>query len=169
MKSIGIIRRIDELGRIVIPKEIRNNLKITENDKLEVFLEEDKIFIKKHTILDKNLNIINIYGNVLNNITSKNVIITNRNNIIFCNSIIQDKFLNKELNDGIIGIINDRKSVIGNELEIIKNIKIQNYIAYPIIINSDSIGLIVLFGDSITDKDKISIEIISKIVNQCLE
>ena len=43
MKSTGVIRRIDELGRIVIPKEIRKNLGIREGDNLEILIENDKL------------------------------------------------------------------------------------------------------------------------------
>lgn len=48
MKAIGIIRRIDDLGRVVIPKEIRRNLGIHEGDPLEIFLHEDCICFKKY-------------------------------------------------------------------------------------------------------------------------
>ena len=47
MKSTGITRRIDDLGRIVIPKEIRKNLKIKENEVLEIFINNDEIILKK--------------------------------------------------------------------------------------------------------------------------
>ncbi len=48
MKKIGILRKIDTLGRIVIPKEIRNALSITDDDPLEIFQEGDRIVIQKH-------------------------------------------------------------------------------------------------------------------------
>ncbi len=47
MKSTGIIRHLDELGRIVLPMEIRNNLDISPRDKLEIFVEGEKIILKK--------------------------------------------------------------------------------------------------------------------------
>ena len=49
MKSTGVIRRVDELGRVVIPKEIRNGLEIEEKDPLEIYVEGEKIILKKHT------------------------------------------------------------------------------------------------------------------------
>lgn len=48
MKSTGIVRRVDELGRIVIPIELRNNLKIAEKDPLEIFVDGSSIVLKKH-------------------------------------------------------------------------------------------------------------------------
>jgi transcriptional pleiotropic regulator of transition state genes len=48
MKSTGVVRRIDELGRIVLPIEIRKNLNIGNRDTVEIFVEEDKIILKKY-------------------------------------------------------------------------------------------------------------------------
>ena len=51
MKETGIVRRIDDLGRIVIPKEIRRSLKIREGDPLEIFLEKDCVCFQKYSAL----------------------------------------------------------------------------------------------------------------------
>ncbi len=48
MKSTGIVRKVDELGRVVIPKELRRTLEIAEKDPLEIFVEEDQIILKKY-------------------------------------------------------------------------------------------------------------------------
>ena len=48
MKATGIVRRVDDLGRVVIPKEIRQNLAIREGDPLELFIEEDMVCFKKY-------------------------------------------------------------------------------------------------------------------------
>ncbi len=48
MKSTGIVRGIDGLGRIVLPKELRTNLKINSNSKLEIFVDGDTILLKKY-------------------------------------------------------------------------------------------------------------------------
>lgn len=48
MKATGIVRKVDELGRIVIPKEIRKVLRIEEKDGLEIYVEEDRIILKKY-------------------------------------------------------------------------------------------------------------------------
>lgn len=52
MKATGIVRRIDDLGRVVIPKELRRNLKIREGDPLEIFTENDAICFKKYQPYD---------------------------------------------------------------------------------------------------------------------
>jgi transcriptional pleiotropic regulator of transition state genes len=48
MKSTGIVRRVDELGRIVIPIELRNKLKIAEKDPIEIYVDGSSIILKKH-------------------------------------------------------------------------------------------------------------------------
>ncbi|AJH79601.1 AbrB/MazE/SpoVT family DNA-binding domain-containing protein [Heyndrickxia coagulans] len=48
MKSTGIVRKVDELGRVVIPIELRRNLGIAEKDALEIYVDDDKIILKKY-------------------------------------------------------------------------------------------------------------------------
>ena len=52
MKATGIVRRVDDLGRVVIPKEIRRSLKIKDGDPLEVFLEDNKVCFEKYSPID---------------------------------------------------------------------------------------------------------------------
>ncbi|WP_100011822.1 AbrB/MazE/SpoVT family DNA-binding domain-containing protein [Lentibacillus sediminis] len=49
MKSTGIVRKVDELGRVVIPIELRRHLDIHEKDSIEIYVEEDRIVLKKYT------------------------------------------------------------------------------------------------------------------------
>lgn len=58
MRTLGIIRRIDDLGRVIIPKEIRNTLHIQEGDALEIFVENNMICLKKYGYLSNIRNII---------------------------------------------------------------------------------------------------------------
>lgn len=48
MKSTGIVRRVDELGRVVIPKELRKKFDIKEKDGMEIYVEDDRIIMKKY-------------------------------------------------------------------------------------------------------------------------
>ena len=64
MKSTGIVRKVDELGRIVLPKELRMTLNINEKDPLEIFVDDDRrIILKKYEPSC-------IFGNGINDITS---------------------------------------------------------------------------------------------------
>ena len=55
MKATGIVRRIDDLGRIVIPKEIRRNMGIREGEAMEIFLENNRICLEKYSTSDEDL------------------------------------------------------------------------------------------------------------------
>ncbi len=55
MKSTGIVRRIDDLGRVVVPKEMRRNLHIRDGDPLELFVDGDVLCFKKYTTADEML------------------------------------------------------------------------------------------------------------------
>ena len=52
MKSTGVVRKVDELGRVVLPIELRRNLDINEKDALEIFVDDDRIILKKYEPAD---------------------------------------------------------------------------------------------------------------------
>ena len=74
MKTTGIIRRIDELGRIVIPKEIRKNLRIKNGESLEIYLENDSIILKKYSQIESLKNVSIDYVEAFNQIIKHNII-----------------------------------------------------------------------------------------------
>ena len=55
MKATGIVRRLDDLGRIVIPKEIRRSMRLREGDAMEIFLEDNRICLEKYGISEEDL------------------------------------------------------------------------------------------------------------------
>ena len=84
MKSTGVVRRIDELGRIVIPKEIRRNLGIRDGENIEIFTENDSIILKKYYRMSTSSDLAsNLCELVYNNFNYKSMI-TDREKIIAC-------------------------------------------------------------------------------------
>ena len=83
MKDTGIVRRIDELGRIVIPKEIRKNLRINTGDNVEIYMDENnKIVLKKYsTLFGMEEELFNI-AKVINETSNATIIITDIDKII---------------------------------------------------------------------------------------
>ena len=65
MKATGIVRRIDELGRVVIPREIRRNLGIKESDPLEIFVGEDNSVCFRKRSNDNILDSLQILANII--------------------------------------------------------------------------------------------------------
>lgn len=173
MKSTGIIRRIDDLGRVVIPKEIRKNLNIKENDSLEIFIDGENIILKKYSNLSKVEKLFNKYINILNEITSNSVIITDREKVL-ATTKKEEKLIGKEISDYLDNILESRNKVLSNDnrgLEITKgNILEGNYYILPMIVNSDINGLIIIISNNeISDLSKVSLEIINKIIISSIE
>lgn len=65
MRATGIVRRIDDLGRVVIPKEIRRTLKIREGDPLEIYTDETGVYLKKVFHLDMTANLKSVLNSFL--------------------------------------------------------------------------------------------------------
>lgn len=173
MKSTGIIRRIDDLGRVVIPKEIRKNLNIKENDSLEIFIEGENIILKKYSNLSKVEKLFNKYINILSEITNNSVVITDREKVL-ATSKNEEKLVGKEISSYIDNILESRNKILSNDnrgLEITKgNILEGNYYILPMIVNGDIYGLLIIISNSeIGDLSKISLEIINKIIISSLE
>ena len=167
MKATGIIRRIDDLGRIVIPKEIRKNLKLHEGDSLEIFVEDMNIILRKYSLID-NFNydikrIVDVYYKCF----KKNIIITDKEKIIASSKNIKlSGILSSNIKDKIIDrvdkIISDEKITVGDD-------KFPNFYFSSIIVDSDAIGSIVLISDDITDYDIGVIKLIKEILVKNIE
>lgn len=159
MKSTGIVRKIDELGRIVIPKEIRNVLGIHSNDDLEIFIDDMKIVLTKY---EKSDNILNYSNNVVKIIDEKlsiKVFVTNKERFI-----TDGDFKNKELNSKLLELIEERKRYESINKETIN--KISGYfVIYPIIVESDILGLLMFAKETVfTNEEKVLTNIILKLI-----
>lgn len=145
MKAAGIIRRIDDLGRIVIPKEIRQSLRINKGENIEIFLDESgKVILKKYSQLDRLTTLSKTITDTINIITKKNILITNTSKIIASSNQNQD-YKNKELSEKLNEIITNRKKIINEKTDIIKDNTKTTII--PIIANSDTIGSIIVLEE----------------------
>ena len=159
MKKTYITRRIDDLGRLVIPKDIRKVLKIKNNDQLEINVVDDKIVLNKYDFFEKDKN-ISIIINSIKKCLNKNVLFTSRDNIIDYSLLSKKNITNNMLSNEIMNIIEKRKMCIeSGKLEIDNDKLDQKFLVNPIIINGDIYGSIIIYGnEDISNKD---IEIIS--------
>lgn len=165
MKSTGITRRIDDLGRIVIPKEIRKNLKIKENEVLEIFINNDEIILKKFSPFNDSEKVLSDYIKVINDMTGNDVIITDRDKVILSSKRLEERLLNKKLSEYVNDLIENRSIFLSNDMkgiEVIDNEKIkQNYCFIPFIIDSDVVGSIIMFSSKEFDENSKSLLLIA--------
>ena len=151
MENIGITRRIDELGRIVIPKEIRKNLKIKSSDELEIKVIDNKVILSKYDGLEQE-KIVNELLVSVNKETGKNVLYTSKERIV--DKVLNDyKNIESDLDINIYKKINNREKIeaLKSKIKLFKEEEILSLILYPIIINGDLIGSIILYSDKDID------------------
>ena len=150
MQKKGISRRIDELGRIVIPKEIRRNLKIRESDELDITIDGENIILNKHEVLEKD-KVIDDYIKILGKYINKNILFTSKDKIL--SSFLTDKENIEILDNDITELILNRKKY-DNTNSSITNLD-KYYIIDPIIINGDLLGSIICYSNSeINDRER---------------
>lgn len=153
MKPTGIVRKIDELGRIVLPKELRKCLNINTGDDFQIRLEDEKIILEKYSYL-KNYEqeIISIINCFISE-TSYDISLVINSKIINKNNEIIDPKLDRLIQERKIY---ECKNI--EELHLNNNLVIEGkYIILPIVVNSDLLGsLIVVSKDNIINIEKTS-------------
>ena len=146
LKSTGVIRRIDELGRIVIPKEIRRNLGIRDGENVEIFTESDSIILKKYNRLTTSSDLATSLCEIIGDAGFK-IIITDNEKIIASN--INNDLINKNLTTEYLSILEERvtKNQENTILQFDDITITGNFIFIPIISLNDSIGLIIMYHE----------------------
>ena len=106
MKATGIVRKIDDLGRIVIPKEIRKNLRIREGDPLEIFIEKDgEIILRKHATMGDMLEIATQYAETLSRTTDFATCISDTETIITVSGAPKKDYIAKEISEHVLNVM----------------------------------------------------------------
>lgn len=167
MNKSGITRRIDELGRIVIPKEMRINLGIRDGEPLEIFIENNTIIIKKYSQMLNIKDISNKVCNIISDICKIDLLISDREKIIVSSNKLKN-FTNKILTEKMKILIDNRESFISEKRE--KIFDLEKYvIMLPIITSTDCSGLIIVFSDKLLDENLIFAKIAQKLIVDSLD
>ncbi|HZG71300.1 MAG TPA: stage V sporulation protein T [Chondromyces sp.] len=152
MKATGIVRRIDDLGRVVIPKEIRRTLRIREGDPLEIFVDRDgEVILKKYSPISELSDFAREYAEALYDSLGSSVLICDRDAVIAVAGVSKKEYLNKNISELIEKAMEDRQSILQNQqgqVEMVDGYKedIQSYTIAPIIANGDPIGAVIIFS-----------------------
>lgn len=171
MVNTGLVRKIDELGRIVIPKEIRRNLTIKDGEEMEIYIDENSIILKKFQRLLTFKELVREYVNIFNKIIPISLLITDRENIILVNKNEYKDIEHKKLSSNLSKIFDERKDGIGLNLNISENIVIKGFFYIkPIILNTDLVGSIICVSDKEIDKqEKLIVDLIDALLKIRLE
>ncbi|MCJ7843035.1 stage V sporulation protein T [Lederbergia sp. NSJ-179] len=152
MKATGIVRRIDDLGRVVIPKEIRRTLRIREGDPLEIFVDRDgEVILKKYSPISELGDFAKEYAEALFESLGSSILICDRDGVIAVAGTSKKEYMNKHNGEMIEKSIADRTSRIeknaGNTVLVEGNQEeLTSYAISPIIASGDPIGAVVIFS-----------------------
>ena len=175
MKATGIIRRIDDLGRVVIPKEIRKNLRIKEGDNLEIFVENEKIILTKYSMMNKINDLAQELTDAIYTFMKHSIFITDTDTIVAGSGTLKKDYLNKNISDFVIESIKRRDKMLENhfkEIEFIKDEIITcSYVMSTILVNGEAAGMIIIISkdEKLGESEMQMVGIVSSFMTKYLE
>ena len=171
LKTTGIIRRIDDLWRIVIPKEIRINLRIKNGDTLEIFVDDEGIVLKKYSPMESIEEAASKYVDTFNQVIKHNVIVTDKDKVIAVAGNLKKKYLGKNISEFCERSIERRDSFVERQkknFEFVDGVEEFGYYSFSsITYNGDTMGAVIIIStDSpiIESEEKLA-AILSKILS----
>lgn len=147
-KATGIVRRIDDLGRVVIPKELRRTLKIRNGDPLEIYVDRaGQIMLKKYSPINELGQFAQEYAESLNEALGHAAIITDKDSVVAVAGKNIKDLLNQTISSAIEEVMENKKAeVIANPMAITEDQKSTFEVAViaPIISEGSSIGTVII-------------------------
>jgi len=176
LKATGIVRRIDDLGRVVIPKEIRRTLRIREGDPLEIYTDrEGEVILKKYSPIGELGDFAEAYAESLHNTSGHIIAVADRDTIIAVSGGLKKELLEKPISMDIEKIIENRDTYIAVSPETPRipivsdekgSTKYTNQIIYPIISEGDAIGAVIMLStDSKVKMGDVEIKLVQSAAN----
>lgn len=154
MKATGIVRRIDDLGRVVVPKEIRRTLRIREGDPLEIFTDhEGEIILKKYSPIGELSLFAKQYAESLAQTTGHIVCIADRDQVIAATGPAKKELQDKPISKQLEHLMSEREVLVtgkdGRNMIPIVTGQTEEYssmVAQPIICEGDVVGVVVMLS-----------------------
>ncbi len=153
MKATGIVRRIDDLGRVVIPKEIRRTLRIREGDPLEIYTEKDgEVIFKKYSPIGELSHFVGVYTETVGKATGLTAVITDRDSVIAASGQHKKELFERRLTPECEKLIEERRTYVykvgERRVQIAEDQeKLHAAVCSPINVDGDIIGSIILLID----------------------
>lgn len=154
MKATGIVRRIDDLGRVVIPKEIRRTMRIREGDPLEIYTDNDgEVIFKKYSPIGELSSFSSQYAEVLNKVAGYPVVVCDRDHVISVAGIPKKELIERRVSPALEELMEQRKSFSfiadGKKMQPVEGVERYALAQAPIIAAGDVCGSILfLTGDT---------------------
>lgn len=147
MKATGIVRRIDDLGRVVIPKEIRRTMRIKEGAPLEIYTDKDgEVIFKKYSPIGELAAFASEYVETLYKTCQMSVIVCDRDTVVACAGVSKKEYLDKKITDEFDLIMDNRTlyshKIGSNGVYPIENASSLVRYAMPILADGDVVGCI---------------------------
>ncbi|HHU18320.1 MAG: stage V sporulation protein T [Anaerovoracaceae bacterium] len=154
MKATGIVRRIDDLGRVVIPKEIRRTMRIREGDPLEIFTDrEGEVILKKYSPISELSQFAGEYADSASSVLGDIVLVSDTDHIIAVAGGSKKDFLEKRIGKDLEKVIEEKTIKIVLEKGALcavtadgENTEFESQIFVPIISQGDAIGSIIILS-----------------------
>lgn len=174
MKETGFIRKVDGLGRIVIPKEIRRCLNIKEDDYLELLSNNDSLIIKKYSKMNKYANICQILIDIINKKLNANIVVTDKYSVVAYSGNENNNILNRTIDSEVLKSIYRRENIVEKyikKINIVGDIIECSYISNTIVSNGEDIGITYLYREDkeIDDNDIYHVKLINMFISKYLE
>lgn len=117
MKATGIVRRIDDLGRVVIPKEIRRTMRIKEGDPLEIYVDrEGEVILKKYSPITSLSDFSAEFADALSNALHTTVLITDRDEVIAVSGGSKKEYMHRPLGSIVEKVMDERRPLVMNRI-----------------------------------------------------
>jgi AbrB family transcriptional regulator (stage V sporulation protein T) len=156
MKATGIVRRIDDLGRVVIPKEIRRTMRIREGDPLEIFTDrEGEVIFKKYSPIGELSSFAAQYAETLHKTCDLAVLICDRDSVIASAGVSKKEYGEKRISPELERICEERSMYVrlasGEKINATSDGAHYIKCAMPIVSEGDIVGCVVSLGAPETD------------------
>ncbi|NLY42881.1 MAG: stage V sporulation protein T [Clostridiaceae bacterium] len=153
MKATGIVRRIDDLGRVVIPKEIRRTMRIREGDPLEIFTDkEGEVILKKYSPIGELSDFAAQYADTLAKTSGHAICITDKDSVIAVSGAPKKDFMEKKISEDLEKIMQEKSTFTlkpgeDRRISVIEDDnKYSAGVVVPIISEGDTIGSVVFLA-----------------------
>jgi AbrB family transcriptional regulator (stage V sporulation protein T) len=178
MKATGIVRNIDDLGRVVVPKEIRRTMRLREGDPLEIYIDaDDMVIFKKYSLVGGISPIAEPYAEVLSQNTDQPILITDRDQVIVCAGIPEKGIAGRRITRSLATLLESNTDFTaeleGEHLYPVDGLECEAAVTCSIIGKGNAAGCVIMLmnetGDMPTQTDTALMQVAASFLGRQME